>query len=78
MELIDQLEKRIDALLADRDRLARETVDLREAQARNLATLADENRRLKETLEQERAGSSEAVRRIEVLVERLRARTDQE
>ena len=76
MELLDQLEQRIQALLAKSQALAAENRTLTEVQAQECSALAEENRVLKEELEKERARNKTALTRIEALVERIKEQTD--
>lgn len=78
MEILDQLEQRISALLTDMERLSGENASLRESRARDTEALAEENRQLKHALEHERSRNAEALTRLEKLVERIRVKTDQE
>lgn len=78
MELLDQLERRIGALLDTVEALREENASLKEAQARDLAALADESHVLRQELETERAQTATALTRIEALVERIKEQTDQE
>ena len=72
MELLDQLERRIGALLARVDALARENASLKEQQAGELASFAEENHGLRRELEQERAKNDAALARIEAIVDRIK------
>lgn len=78
MEVLDQLEQRISALLTGMERLTAENAALRESRARDAEALAEENRQLKQALEHERGRNAEALVRVEKLVERIRVKTDQE
>lgn len=72
MELLDQLEQRISALLTRVDALALENASLKEQQAGELAALAEENHGLRRELEQEREKNNAALARIEAIVERIK------
>ncbi len=76
MELIDQLEQRVESLLGTLDVLREENRRLKDEVDLGLAALEDENRALKEQLEQERATQSAVRERIDVLVSRLKDQTD--
>lgn len=76
MELLDQLEQRLTELLARLKSLSVENASLRQEQERDLASLADENQRLREDLEKMRTRDSATAARIESLVARIREQAD--
>jgi FtsZ-binding cell division protein ZapB len=78
MELLDQLERRIGALLSRVETLAVENAALKTGREQELFSLQEENRALRQELELERSKNSNALTRIEALVERLREQADQE
>lgn len=78
MELLDLLEQRIGALLTRIDTLAGENASLKSTQAGELAALAEENHALERKLEEERAKNAEALRRIEAIMERIKAAAETE
>lgn len=78
MELLDQLEKRISALLAKADALAVENASLKEGQARELASLAEDNHALRQELERERAKTANSLSRLEALIALIKEQTGQE
>lgn len=75
MELIDQLEQRIDTLLETVTSLREENRRLKEEVDLGLAVLEDENRALKEQLEQERGTQDTVRRRIDALLLKLKDQT---
>ena len=78
MELLDQLEQRVTALLARLDALSEENASLRQTQAHELAALTEINQTLREELEVERSRNKTALTRIEALVERIKEQTEHE
>lgn len=72
------LEQRIGALLAKVDALATENAALKEGRAAELSSLQEENQALKQELEHERSRNSNALTRIQALVERIKEQADQE
>ena len=78
MELLDQLEQRIGALLSRVDALAAENAALKEGRERDLSSLEESIQRLQQDLERERERNATALKRIEALVERIKEQTDQE
>ncbi|MDR2669601.1 MAG: cell division protein ZapB [Desulfovibrio sp.] len=78
MELIDQLEQRISALLDKLDRLVAENAVLKEEHAEAIKVLKAENDSLKNKLAGERSLTTEAVARIESIVARIKDRAGQE
>ena len=78
MELLDQLERQIGALLSRVEALAAENLALKTGREQETFSLQEENRVLRQELELERSKSSNALTRIEALVERLRAQAEQE
>lgn len=75
MELIDQLEQRIESLLAVMAELREENRRLKEEVDLGLASLADENRALKDEIEQQRATQDAVRERIDVLLRKLKDQT---
>ncbi|MDR2603932.1 MAG: cell division protein ZapB [Desulfovibrio sp.] len=78
MELIEQLEQRISALLDKLDRLVAENAALKKEHAEAIKTLKDENDSLRNELEGERSLTTDAVARIESIVARIKDRAGQE
>jgi hypothetical protein len=76
MELLQQLEQRIDALLDRQNALQAENAALRASQEEELSALAQENSNLREELERERTRGVEALSRIEALIERIKEHTN--
>ncbi|WP_353115669.1 cell division protein ZapB [Nitratidesulfovibrio sp.] len=75
MELIDLLETRVTALLSQLETLREENSRLREEVEGGLSTLVEENRILKEALEEERTVKDAVLTRIDALLLRLRDQT---
>lgn len=75
MELIDQLEQRIDQLLESVATLKEENRRLKEEVDLGLAALEDENRVLKDQLELERTTQDSVRQRIDVLLLKLKDQT---
>jgi cell shape-determining protein MreC len=78
MELLDQLERRVGALLSRVETLAAENIALKTGREQELLSLQEENRVLRQKLELEQSRNSNALARIETLVERLKEQADQE
>ncbi|MDR1685542.1 MAG: cell division protein ZapB [Desulfovibrio sp.] len=78
MELIEQLEQRIGALLDKFDRLVAENAALKEEHAKATKALKDENDKLRNELAVERSLTTDAVARIESIVARIKDRAGQE
>jgi predicted nuclease with TOPRIM domain len=78
MELIEQLEQRISALLDRLDGLVAENAALREEHSREIKVLTDANESLRNELTGERSLTAEAVTRIESIVARIKDRAGQE
>jgi predicted nuclease with TOPRIM domain len=78
MELIEQLEQRISALLDRLDRLVAENAALKEEHLKELQALKDDNESLRNELAGERSMTTEAVARIESIVARIKDRAGQE
>jgi len=78
MELLDQLERRIGDLLSRNEALAAENALLKEGRDQEYASLKEENQALKQELELERNKNSNALTRIQTLVDRIREQADQE
>jgi|GEM_PF-6638851 len=78
MELLDQLERQVGALLSRVEALAAENAVLKTGREQELFSLQEENRVLRQGLELEQSRNSNALARIETLVERLREQADQE
>ena len=78
MELLDQLERQVGALLSRVETLAAENAALKTGREQEALSLQEENRALRQELELERSKNSNALTRIETLVERLRVQADQE
>jgi len=77
MELLNQLECQVGALLSRVEALAAENAVLKSGRAQETGSLQAENRALRQKLELEQSKNSSALTRIEALVERLRAQADQ-
>lgn len=75
MELIDLLETRVMALLSQLETLREENGRLREEVEGGLSALVEENRILKEALEEERTVKDAVLTRIDALLLRLRDQT---
>ncbi len=75
MELIDQLEQRIDSLLETVTTLKEENRRLKEEVDLGLAALEDENRALKDQLERERSTQETVRTRIDALLLKLKDQT---
>jgi FtsZ-binding cell division protein ZapB len=78
MEILQQLEQRIGALLDRLAALTAENASLKATQERELSALAQENNSLKEELDRERGNNAEALSRIEALIERIKEHTNTE
>ncbi|MFV0347840.1 MAG: cell division protein ZapB [Halodesulfovibrio sp.] len=75
MELIDQLEQRIDSLLETIAVLKEDNRRLKEEVDLGLSVLEDENRALKEQLEMERSTQDSVRQRIDALLLKLKDQT---
>ncbi len=73
MELLDLLEQRVDALLAQQTKLAEENARLRLEVENGLSGLAAENQTLRESLEEERRAKAAVLSRLDALLLRLKA-----
>ncbi|MDR1947126.1 MAG: cell division protein ZapB [Desulfovibrio sp.] len=78
MELIEQLEQRISALLDRLDRLVADNAALKDEHSQEIKALKDENESLRNELTRERSLTTEAVARIESIVARIKDRAGQE
>jgi Protein of unknown function (DUF904). len=78
MEILNQLEQRINGLLERITVLSAENAGLKASQEHELSALVQENSSLRAELEKERNRASEAQGRIEALIERIKEHTDQE
>ncbi len=78
MELLDQLERRIGALLSRIEALTAENLSLKQEQEDMFSSFQEENQTLKQELELERNKNAGALTRIEALVERLREQAEHE
>ncbi|MDR2123876.1 MAG: cell division protein ZapB [Desulfovibrio sp.] len=78
MELIEQLEQRISAVLDRFDKLVAENAALREGHAEAIKALKDENDKLRNELAGERSLTTDAVARIESIVALIKDRAGQE
>jgi DNA-binding MarR family transcriptional regulator len=78
MELIEQLEQRISALLDKLDRLVAENAALKAEHAEAIKALKAENDTLGKELAGERSLTADAVTRIESIVARIKERAGQE
>ncbi len=74
MEIIEQLEQRVLALLAERDQLKAENNELRQSQAKAFDSLAEEHQALQIQLAREQERNNTALLRIESIVQRLKER----
>lgn len=75
MELIDQLEQRIESMLESIETLQEENRRLKEEVDLGLSALEDENRALKESLEEERSMRESVLQRVDALIGKLKDRT---
>lgn len=73
MELFDRLEQRIGSLLVRLEDLTRENATLKQANERELGTLAEENDALRRALEEERAKNAGALERVETILARIKS-----
>ena len=78
MELLEQLEQRVTALLTRLDDLSRENAALRKTAEESASERETEVHRLAAALEEERQKNRTALARVETLVERIKERTDLE
>lgn len=78
MEILNQLEQRINGLLERITVLTAENAGLRQSQEHELSALVQENSSLRTELEKERGRAAEAQGRIEALIERIKEHTGQE
>lgn len=75
MELLDQLEQRIESMLTSISTLQEENHRLKEEVDQGLSALADENRALKESLEEERKMRESVLQRVDSLIGKLKDRS---
>ncbi|WP_027192716.1 cell division protein ZapB [Megalodesulfovibrio gigas] len=73
MELIDQLEQKIDSLLASNEALRQENTQLLDALQHDMETYQAETARLTQELERERAARLAVAARIDGLLRKLEA-----
>ncbi|TVM17589.1 cell division protein ZapB [Oceanidesulfovibrio indonesiensis] len=73
MDLIDQLESRIDELLTTLKGVREENARLRQEAAAGASTYEEEKRRLLEELQQEREAKNAVLARIDALLEKLKS-----
>ena len=78
MEALEQLERRITALLTELDSLRAENSGLKDGQVEIIASLNAENNALRANLAREQERNSDTLMRIENIVQRLKERTDSE
>lgn len=78
MEILNQLEQRINSLLERMTVLTAENAGLKQSQEHELSALVQENGSLRSELEKERKRSAEAQARIEALIGRIKEHTGQE
>ena len=71
MELLDQLESRVNSLVAEMERLRAENEQLRADVSNGLKTLTEENTSLKRSLEEEQKLKEAVSQRIDMLLQRL-------
>jgi len=76
MELIDRLEQRLESLLEEVESLKNENIQLKEEVEVSLSVLEEENRSLKDELEQERSTKDAVMGRIDGLLSKLSNSTD--
>jgi cell division protein ZapB len=76
MELIDRLEQRLESLLEEVESLKAENIQLKEEVEVSLSVLEEENRSLKDELEQERSTKDAVMGRIDGLLSKLSNSTD--
>jgi|GEM_PF-2500561 len=78
MEILDQLEHCVDALLAQMDILRDENQALKNEQDHIATRLNEENTLLKAELEQEKQRTGAALEKVDAIIQRLKERTLQE
>lgn len=78
MEALEQLERRISALLAELDSLRAENAALKNDQTEKTASLTAENSTLRASLAREQEKNSDTLTRIDNILQRLKERTDNE
>ena len=76
MELLEQLEERVMALLNELEALKKENASLIDQQQTVLTELAEENSSLQARLEIEQQRNNSALERIDSLVQRIKERLD--
>lgn len=76
MELLEQLEQQVLALLARVDALNGEKAGRDEAWAEERTALAEENRLLREELQKEQDRNRNALERVEALLARIKERAE--
>ncbi len=77
MDLIDQLESRIDKLLTTLEGLKEENSRLRQEAATGASMHEEEKRRLREELQQEREAKDAVLSRIDALLEKLKIESEE-
>ena len=75
MEILSQLESKIEAILQKTKALEEENRGLRQKMELGLGELESENRRLQEELDRERAGKEAVLARIDELLKKLQEET---
>lgn len=75
MEALEQLERRLSALLTELDTLRAENASLARGQTEILDSLTQENATLRASLAQEQERNSITLSRIEKLLERVKEKT---
>ena len=74
MELLDQLESRIDSLIVETERLRAENEQLRVDVSTGRKALAEESTSLKRALKEERKLKEAVSQRIDMLLQRLQSK----
>jgi len=71
MELLDLLESRVDSLVTEIESLRKENAKLREDASVGFASLTEENKHLKQALEEEQHLKDAVLKRVDGLLSRL-------
>jgi cell division protein ZapB len=73
MQLLDLLESRVDSLVTEIEFLRKENAKLRESASAGLTTLTEENKHLKQALEEEQQLKDAVLKRVDGLLSRLQS-----